>query len=104
MSNWFYNKTYSTTKYTKVKNKIGQWIKGYSLDKSYPCDIQPIDERAYKYTWGEDIKSNLQLFCNESLLVNNILVNDYKTYTIEKKISWDDYYIYAILESDEKIT
>lgn len=103
MSNWFYNKTYFTIKYTETKNKIGQRIKGYSLDKSYPCDIQPIDERAYKYTWGEDIKSNIQIFCNENLVVNEILVNDNKTYKIEKKILWDDYYIYAILESDVKI-
>lgn len=103
MCNWFYNKTYFTTKYTKNKNKIGQWIKGYSLDQSYPCDIQPIDERAYKYTWGEDIKSNIQMFSDESLKVDDIVIYNNKTYKIEKKVKWDNYNIYALLESDVTI-
>ena len=103
MCNYFYNKTYFTTKELETKNKIGQKIKKYVIDKSFKCDIQPIDERAYKYTWGEDIKSNIQMFCNENLLLNNILVYDTKTYKVEKKVPWDDYYIYAILESDIEV-
>lgn len=101
--NFWYNKTvYKTTK-TIVKNQIGQLIEIYKKDDTFKADIQPIDEKSYKYTWGNDIKSRLQMFCNEDLLVNEILVNDNKTYKIEKKIKWDDYNIYAILESDTEI-
>lgn len=103
MCDFWYNKTCYTTKVTEEKNKIGQLIKTYKKDKLFKCDIQPIDEKAIKYIWGEQIKSNIQMFSNENLLIYDILVNDNKTYEIEKKIPWDDYYIYALLESDVKI-
>lgn len=100
---WFYNKEFFKSELTTSKNKIGQWIKKYSLGQGYPCDIQPIDEKAYKYTWGEDIKSKLQMFSDESLKVDDIIIYNNKTYKIEKKVKWDDYNIYAILESDVTI-
>lgn len=100
MCNYFYTKSYCTIKKNKHKNEIGQVIESYIKDKSYKCDIQPIDERLYNYTWGNDIKSNLQMFCNESLQVNDLLVINDKPYKIEKKINWDDYSIYALLESE----
>lgn len=103
MSSWFYNNVYSTTKYTENKNKIGQVIKIYSLDRDYPCDIQPIDEKAYKYTWGYDIKSNIQMFCDESLNIDDVISYNNIPYKIEKKIPWDEYYVYALLESDMKL-
>lgn len=94
---------YFTTIVSTHRNKIGQLEKGYIKDKEYKCNIQPIDEKALKNSWGYDIKSRIQLFCNENLLVNNILVNDNKVYKIEKKIPWKDYYLYALLESDVKV-
>ncbi|MBM7836438.1 hypothetical protein [Clostridium sardiniense] len=97
------NDKYFTTITSTHRNKIGQLEKGYIKSEEFPCNIQPIDEKAIKYTWGSEIKSNIQLFCEQDLLVNNILVNDNKIYKIEKKIPWRDYYLYALLESDVKI-
>ncbi|SCJ49068.1 Uncharacterised protein [uncultured Clostridium sp.] len=97
---WFYNNSYFTTKFEKTKNEIGQVIKGYTRDSKFACDLQPIDERSYKYTWGEDIKSNIQMFCDENLSVKDIIILNEKVFEIEKKVHWDDYNIYALLESD----
>ncbi|WP_066892942.1 hypothetical protein [Clostridium nigeriense] len=101
--NFFYDKELYLTIKTKVKNKIGQLIEVYKKNKVFYGDIQPIDEKALKYTWGEDVKSNLQLFTDENILVNNILVYDNKAYKIEKKINWIDYKIYALLEVDVEV-
>ncbi|WP_195954410.1 phage collar protein [Clostridium tertium] len=100
---FFKNKTVYLTIKTKTKNKIGQFIEGYKKDKSIQCNIQPMDEKAIKYTWGEDIKASYQLFSDEDIPVNNILVYDNKTYKIEKKIDWIDYKIYALLEVDVEV-
>lgn len=99
MFNWFYDKSFFTTKVIEQK-VLMQLQKLYIKDKEFDCDIQPIDEKAIKYTFGNDIKSRLQMFSNENLEVNDIIIYNNKSYSIEKKIQWDDYFIYAILESD----
>lgn len=71
--------------------------------KTYQCDIQPMTEQAIKYTWGNEIKSKLQMYSEENLLVNDILVNDNKIYKIESKIDWKEYKIYALLETDIEV-
>ena len=100
---WFYNKTISLTVETSEKNAIGQCIKHYRKGEDIACDVQPIDEKGYKYTWGQDIKSNLQVYCDEILNVDDVVIYNNKVYKIEKKIPWDDYNIYAILEADIKV-
>ena len=99
--NWFYDKEIFKTELTTSKNEIGQSIESYKLiDIPIECDIQPIDEKSIKTTWGEDIKSNIQIFCDEGLKVGDILTTKDIVYEIEKKVPWDDYYIYALLESE----
>lgn len=100
---FFKNSTVYTTLKTKGKNKIGQLVEGYKSDKAIQCNIHPVDEKSIKYVFGEDIKSSLQMFSDENILVNNILVYDNKTYKIEKKINWIDYKIYALLEVDVEV-
>lgn len=100
---FFKNKIVYLTKNTKLKNKIGQSIEGYIKDRAIKCNIQPIDEKSLKYTWGEDIKSSYQMFTDEDIQVNKILVNDNKTYKIEKKIDWITYKVYALLEVDVEV-
>ncbi|MBS5937757.1 hypothetical protein [Clostridium sp.] len=100
---FFKNSTVYLTTKTKAKNKIGQLIEVYKKDKAFYGDIQPIDEKALKYTWGEDIKANLQLFADENTQVNEIIVCDDKSYKIEKRIDWIDYKIYALLEADVEV-
>ena len=93
---FFKNKIIYLTKSNKIKNKIGQYIEVYIKDRAIKCNIQPIDEKAIKYVFGEDIKANIQMFTDEDIQVNKILVNDNKTYKIEKKIDWTTYKIYAL--------
>jgi hypothetical protein len=100
---FFKNSTVYSTIKTKDKNKIGQLIKGFKKDKVMYGDIQSIDEKAIKYTWGEDIKANYELYLDEDIQVNNILVYDNKAYKIEKKIVWINYNIYALLEVDVEV-
>lgn len=100
VSNRFLRDTFYTTKYTKEKNSIGQIIKKYSKDVDYKGNIQPIEKKAIKYTWGEDIKSKLQLFTDADLAVTDLILYNNKSYSVEKIVPWRDYNIYAILESD----
>ena len=98
----FYDQEIYKTTQNKVRNEIGQLVESYQLSDFFYGDIQPIDEKSYKYTWGGSIKSTYQLFCNENIEVNKILVYDDKNYKIEKKIKWNDYSIYALEEVDVK--
>ncbi|MGL4570320.1 MAG: hypothetical protein ACRCVJ_04600 [Clostridium sp.] len=91
--------TYFTTKLEEIRENM-MLNKKYVLDKPFKCDIQPILEKAMKYTWGSQIKSKLQIYCNENLKINDVVVIDNITYTIEDKKDWKEYKIYAILESD----
>lgn len=100
---FFKNKIIYLTIKNKIKNKIGQLIEVYKKDKVIYGNIQPIDEKSLKYIWGEDVKANYQLFADEVIQVNNILVYDKKSYKIEKRIPWDNYNIYALLESDIEV-
>ena len=100
VSNRFLRDTFYTTKYTKEKNSIGQIIKKYIKDVYHKGNIQPIEEKAIKYTWGEDIKSKLQLFTDADLAVTDLILYNNKSYSVEKIVPWRDYNIYAILESD----
>ena len=43
------------------------------------------------------------MYCNESILINDILVNDNKIYKVEDKKDWKEYKIYALLECDEVV-
>lgn len=98
---FFKNATLELLKEIKVKNDMGQIVKSYKkTGEGYRVNIQPIEQKAYKYTWGEDIKSTLQVYSDIDLKVNGIISINSKCYKVEKKIDWIDYKIYAILETD----
>ncbi len=99
---------YEDTFYKTIEQEIKEGLhisKKYKIDKqkAFYCDIQPITEKSIKYTWGEQIKSKLQMYTDENLIVNEILVNDNKTYKIEDKKDWKEYKIYALLEADVEV-
>lgn len=100
---FFKNKIIYLTVKTKSKNKIGQVIEEIRRTRAIKCNIQPIEQKAIKYVFGEDIKSSLQMFSDEELQVNEIIVYDDKAYKIEKKIDWTTYKIYALLEVDVEV-
>lgn len=101
---YFYNKDIYLATFTTTRNEIGQEINAYTKSPTpIPCDIQPIDEKGIKYTWGEDIKATFQVFCDELLKVDDIIVYKDKVYKVERVIDWSDYKIYAIKSSDEEV-
>lgn len=98
---FFKNAILETVKEYKVKNDMGMVVKSYmKTGNKYNVNIQPVDAKSYKYTWGEDIKSTLQVYSDVDLKVADIISINSKCYKIEKKIDWIDYKIYAILETD----
>ncbi|GKX65833.1 hypothetical protein [Inconstantimicrobium mannanitabidum] len=98
---YFYNDQVYKTAYVESKNKIGQQLKEYKKQElPILCDIQPIEEKAITYTWGNDIKSNFQMYCDELFMVDDVIIYNNKTYSIEKVIDWGDYKLYAIMSVD----
>lgn len=97
---FFKNAIMTTVKEVKVKDDMGQIVKSYVTGDSCRVNVQPIEQKSYKYTWGEDIKSTLQVYSDIDLKVNDIISINSKCYKVEKKIDWIDYKIYAILETD----
>lgn len=98
----FKDSTITTTTKTRIKDK-GQVITSYYLDKTYDVDMQPIEESTKTKTWGNDIESTWQVFCDEDMNVGDIIIYNNKSYSIEKKIDWISYKIYAIKEVDIKV-
>ncbi|OPX48495.1 hypothetical protein [Clostridium thermobutyricum] len=91
---------YWTTKIKSSKNEINQVINSYVKDVWYKCNMQPITEQSIKYIWGNEVKSNIQIFCNENINVGDLIVINNISYEIEKKYAWGISNYYAILESD----
>jgi hypothetical protein len=101
---YFYTEEIYKAELTTTKNEIGQEIHGYTKGTaSTSCDVQPIDEKDIKYTWGNDIESRYKVFCDESFEVGDVIIWRDKVYEIEKIIDWIDYKIYAIKSSDEEV-
>lgn len=92
------------TERTSIKDHTGHLVVGYKkLDTIYYVNIQPIDEKAIKYTWGSDIKSNISMYSDEVLEVEEIVIINNIAYGIEKTIPWNSYKHYALLESDVEV-
>lgn len=101
---FFKNKTIETTIKISSKNKIGKLIEGYKKDgNSYRVNIQPMDIKAIKYVFGEDVIADFQMYHDELLKVKDIVIMDNKTYSIEKAIPWNTYNLYAIKSVDVEV-
>lgn len=98
----FKNFVINTTTKTTTKN-LGREITFYTISTPIQCDIQPIEESIKTKTWGNDIESTWQVFCDEDMNVGDIIIYNNKSYSIEKKIDWISYKIYAIKEVDIKV-
>ena len=52
----------------KIKNEFGQVVTTYTKEQlPYMVNIQPIEEKAIKYTFGEDISSTLQAYVEKEM-------------------------------------
>ena len=98
---FFKNAKIETTNKTKIKNEVGQLVEAYTRgNNSIRVNIQPIDIKAIKYIWGEEIKSQFQMYADELFSVGDIIIWQNKTYEIEKQIPWISYNLYAIKDKD----
>lgn len=98
----FCDSTITTTIKSSYKDK-GQVITSYALYKTYDVDMQPIEEATKVKTWGKDIEATWQMYTNIDLEEEDVIVYNNKSYSIEKKIDWISYKIYAIKEVDIKV-
>ncbi|WP_346879024.1 hypothetical protein [Clostridium sp. UBA7791] len=99
------NASIETTIKTTYKNNIGQVIiEGWKKNGNvYRVGIDPIDIKAIKCTWGEDIEAKYQVYADEELLIGDIVVWKNKVYEIEKAIDYINYRIYAIKSVDVEV-
>lgn len=98
----FKNFVIHTTTKTTTKN-LGREITFYTISTPIQCDIQPIEESTKTKTWGNDIESTLQIWCDEDLNVGDVIVYNNEAYVIEKLIDWVSYKIYAIKKADIEV-
>ena len=86
-----------------IKNDFGQVVATYTKEKiPYMVNIQPIEEKSVKYTFGEDIESTLQAYVEKEMNFNigNVVVFEDIAYEVEKKVAWESYDIIALKRVD----
>lgn len=86
-----------------IKNDFGQVVATYTKEKiPYMVNIQPIEEKSVKYTFGEDIESTLQAYVEKEMNFNigDVVVFENIAYEVEKKVAWKSYDIIALKRVD----
>ena len=86
-----------------IKNDFGQVVATYTKEKiPYMVNIQPIEEKSVKYTFGEDIESTLQAYVENEMNFNigDVVVFENIAYEVEKKVAWKSYDIIALKRVD----
>ena len=86
-----------------IKNDFGQVVATYTKEKiPYMVNIQPIEEKSVKYTFGEDIESTLQAYAEKEMNFNigDVVVFENIAYETEKKVAWKSYDIIALKRVD----
>ena len=86
-----------------IKHDFGQVVATYTKEKiPYMVNIQPIEEKSVKYTFGEDIESTLQAYVEKEMNFNigDVVVFENIAYEVEKKVAWKSYDIIALKRVD----
>ena len=86
-----------------IKNDFGQVVATYTKEKiPYMVNIQPIEEKSVKYTFGEDIESTVQAYVENEMNFNigDVVVFENIAYEVEKKVAWKSYDIIALKRVD----
>ena len=89
----------------KQKNEYGQLIISSSIENlPYMVNVQPIEEKTVKYTFGKDIQSTLQAYVEKEMnfCIGAVVVFENLAYEVEKKVSWKSYDIIALKRVDIK--
>ena len=86
-----------------IKNDFGQVVATYTKEKiPYMVNIQPIEEKSVKYTFGEDITSTIQAYVEKEMnfSIGDTVVFENIAYEVEKKVAWKSYDIIALKRVD----
>ena len=86
-----------------IKNDFGQVVATYTKEKiPYMVNIQPIEEKSVKYTFGEDITSTIQAYVEKEMnfSIGDTVVFENLAYEVEKKVPWKSYDIIALKRVD----
>ena len=86
-----------------IKNDFGQVVATYTKEKiPYMVNIQPIEEKSVKYTFGEDISSTIQAYVEKEMnfSIGDTVVFENLAYEVEKKVPWKSYDIIALKRVD----
>ena len=87
----------------KVKNDLGQVMTTYTKEQlPYMVNIQPIEEKSVKYTFGEDISSTIQAYVEKEInfSIGDVVIFENLAYEVEKKVPWKSYDIIALKRVD----
>ena len=87
----------------KVKNDLGQVMTTYTKEQlPYMVNIQPIEEKSVKYTFGEDISSTLQAYTEKEMnfCIGDVVAFENLAYEVEKRVTWKSYDIIALKRVD----
>ena len=88
---------------SEIKNDLGQMVTTNTKEQlPYMVNIQPIEEKSVKYTFGEDIESTLQAYVEKEMnfSIGDVVVFENLTYEVEKKVAWKSYDIIALKRVD----
>ena len=87
----------------KIKNDLGQVVTTYTKERlPYMVNIQPIEEKSVKYTFGEDTSSTIQAHVEKEMHfgIGDVVIFENLAYEVEKKVPWKSYDIIALKRVD----
>ena len=87
---------------SSVKNEYGQLINTYVKGLPLMVNIQPIEEKSVKYTFGEDTSSTIQAYVEKEMNfgIGDVVIFENLAYEVEKKVPWKSYDIIALKRVD----
>lgn len=87
------------------KKVLGQVTSINTKDSmAYAVNIQPIEEKSIKYTFGKDIQATVQAYTDKDIFyTGDYVIANNKVYEVEKKVPWNTYDLLALKEVDLEI-
>lgn len=96
---WFYNSAISLLGESEGVMYHGTYQAGEPVEnKSIPCDVQPSGREEFYKEYGYYIDCNYAVYCDAdtAIVEGNKVRYKGNDYTINKLVTWDDYYILYI--------
>ena len=98
--NWFYDKKISI--YSHSYDSVDEDVFNrdiYTLkQENVYVDVQPSSDKKIYETYGYKVECTKVIYSSMKFDESDIILYNDQTYKITAIISWDDYYIYAIVE------